>query len=104
MPKATKNDLIEAVVTATGVSKAEATRQVGLVIDCLAGCIAQHGEITLVGFGTFVRRVRAPRSGRNPQTGETMKIGQTTSVGFRATPALKERVMVRKKGEKQRAA
>ena len=40
-------------------------------------------KITLPGFGSFEKIIRAPRVCRNPQTGETMKIGERAGVKFK---------------------
>ena len=47
-------------------------------------------SISLVGFGTFVVRKRAARTGRNPRTGETIKIKASKVPAFKAGKALKD--------------
>jgi DNA-binding protein HU-beta len=49
-------------------------------------------QVTLVGFGTFMVRDRAARSGRNPQTGETIQIKASKAPAFKAGKALKDAV------------
>jgi DNA-binding protein HU-beta len=46
--------------------------------------------VSLVGFGTFVVRKRAARSGRNPRTGQTIKIKASKVPAFKAGKALKD--------------
>jgi DNA-binding protein HU-beta len=46
----------------------------------------------LLGFGTFVVKARAARSGRNPRTGETIEIAASKVPGFKAGKGLKDAV------------
>ena len=47
-------------------------------------------SVSLVGFGTFVVRKRAARTGRNPRTGEQIKIKASKNPSFKAGKALKD--------------
>jgi DNA-binding protein HU-beta len=49
-------------------------------------------SVSLVGFGTFVVRKRAARTGRNPRTGDTIKIKASKVPAFKAGKALKDAV------------
>lgn len=52
-----------------------------------------EGEgVQLAGFGTFLIRERAERTGRNPQTGEEITIPASKQVTFKAAKALKDAV------------
>ena len=46
--------------------------------------------VTIVGFGTFSKKDRAARTGRNPATGEPMQIKASTTVSFKPSQALKD--------------
>lgn len=87
-----KGDLIEAVSTQAGLAKAEATRAVDAVLEVITGALKNGDTVALVGFGTFVVKARAARSGRNPRTGETIEIAATKTPGFKAGKALKDAV------------
>ncbi|MAX28190.1 MAG: DNA-binding protein HU [Thiotrichales bacterium] len=87
-----KADLIDAVAQDTDMSKASATRAVDSVIDNITGSLKSGDQVTLVGFGTFMVRDRAARSGRNPQTGETIQIKASKAPAFKAGKALKDAV------------
>jgi len=101
-----KSELIEALLKKTDLNK----RQVGDVLNALfststdkkqTGIIAAHvakGEkVTLTGFGTFERRARKARTGRNPQTGEALKIAAAKYPAFVAGKSFKDRVHTKKK-------
>jgi DNA-binding protein HU-beta len=87
-----KADLIDAVAQDTDMSKSSATRAVDSVIDTITGSLKSGDQVTLVGFGTFMVRDRAARSGRNPQTGETIQIKASKAPAFKAGKALKDAV------------
>lgn len=87
-----KKELVELVASETGLTKADADRAVKAVFDGITGALKKGLKVTLVGFGTFLTRKRAARTGRNPQTGDTVKIAARTVVGFKAGSALKDSV------------
>ena len=96
-----KSELIEALVNRTDLSK----RQAGDVISALFSTsedkkkigiitaeVAKGKKVSLTGFGSFERRARKARKGRNPQTGETLKIAAAKYPAFVAGKAFKDRV------------
>jgi DNA-binding protein HU-beta len=85
----TKQDLVEAVAKATGLSKRGAAGAVEATIEGIAKGIRKDKRLALSGFGTFTVRRRKARTGRNPRTGEEITIGASKTVGFKAAPALK---------------
>jgi DNA-binding protein HU-beta len=87
-----KAELIDAVSTKTGLQKAEATRAVDAVFDALTGALKSGDSVSLLGFGTFVVKARAARTGRNPRTNEPIEIPATKVPGFKAGKALKDAV------------
>ena len=87
-----KVELVEAVATATGLTKADSARAVDATFAAITGALAKGDKVPLVGFGTFGVSKRAAREGRNPRTGETVKIAARNAVTFKAGSALKESV------------
>jgi DNA-binding protein HU-beta len=87
-----KAELIDAVVSQSGLAKPEATRAVDAVFDAVTAALKSNDAVSLVGFGTFAVKARAARSGRNPRTGETIQIAATKVPGFKAGKALKDAV------------
>ena len=87
-----KAELIDAVSTKTGLQKAEATRAVDAVFDAVTGALKAGDSVALLGFGTFVVKARAARTGRNPRTNEPIVIPGTKGAGFKAGKALKDAV------------
>jgi len=87
-----KTELIETVAEGADISKAAATRAVDTVIESISGTLAKGEQVTLVGFGTFLVRERAARTGRNPQTGAPIEIKAAKVPAFKAGKALKDAV------------
>jgi DNA-binding protein HU-beta len=87
-----KTELVDAVADAANLSKADAGRAVDAVVDSITDALKAGDTVTLVGFGTFLVRARAARTGRNPQTGATIEIKAANAPAFKAGKALKDAV------------
>ncbi len=85
-----KEDLIEALTSSAGLTKADAGRVVDSVIDTITKALSKGEEVRLAGFGAFVVTKRAASTGRNPRTGETIQIPASKNPKFRAAKALKD--------------
>ncbi len=92
-----RKELIDALATKTGNSKADADRNVGALIDIITATLKKGDSVALVGFGTFEVRKRAARTGRNPATGEALKIKASKAPAFKAGAPLKAAVNGTKK-------
>jgi DNA-binding protein HU-beta len=94
----TKTELIEEVARRTGLSKAAARRTVEALFSTapregiIANAVAKGDRVQITGFGTFERRRRKKRIGRNPQTGAEIAIPGGSYPAFAAGKSLKERV------------
>lgn len=87
-----RKELIDALATKTGSSKADADRNVAALIDIITATLKKGESVALVGFGTFEVRKRAARAGRNPATGEALKIKASKAPAFKAGAPLKAAV------------
>jgi DNA-binding protein HU-beta len=85
-----KAELINAIADHADLSKADAGRALDAVTDQIKRALKKGDDVSLVGFGTFVVRKRAARSGRNPRTGQTIKIKASKVPAFKAGKALKD--------------
>ncbi len=90
-------ELVENVAKATGQPKSEVTRTLSALIYSITGALAKGDKVTLVGFGTFERRNRKARTGRNPRTLAPLKIAAARVPAFRAGKELKDIVNGRAK-------
>ena len=78
-----KGDLINAMASSAGISKAEAYRALNAFIDNTSTALKSGSRVSLVGFGSWSVAHRAARTGRNPQTGATIQIPARKVVKFR---------------------
>ncbi len=87
-----KSDIISAVAEQAGLSKADTGRAVDAMLDAITAALKSGEAVNFVGFGSFVARPRAARTGLNPQTKEPLQIPATTVPAFKAGKALKDAV------------
>ena len=87
-----KSELIDVVAEAAGLSRPDATKATEAVLDSIVDALSKGDQVSLSGFGTFLVRARAARTGRNPQTGETIQIKASNSPAFKAGKAFKDAV------------
>jgi DNA-binding protein HU-beta len=79
-----KAELIEAMASEAGLSKADAKKALDGFINATSSALKKGDRISLVGFGSFSVSKRAARTGRNPQTGKEIKIAAKNVVRFKA--------------------
>ncbi len=87
-----KGELVDAIASKASLTKKDAEAVLSHALDTIMETVASGDKVTLVGFGTFEKRDRQARDGRNPSTGETLKIPATTVPAFSAGKAFKEKV------------
>lgn len=86
-----KSDLIAMIAETAGFTKKDAEKALDATISSITKAV-NGGKLQLVGFGTFEKKTRKARTGRNPQTGAEIKIPATTVVSFKAGKTLKDSV------------
>jgi DNA-binding protein HU-beta len=87
-----KQELIDAVASATGKSKVATGETIDALIGAVTAALVRGEAVQLVGFGTFATGARAARVGRNPATGKEIQIAAAKTVKFTAGTAFKEAV------------
>ena len=87
-----KNDLVSAVSSSTGMSKADGAKAVEGVFDAISGALSSGGDVRIVGYGTFSVVNRKSTTGRNPRTGEAIQIPASKQPKFKAGKGLKDAV------------
>ena len=85
-----KEELIAEISKKAKVTKKAASDVLAATINVIQTSVKKGEKVTLVGFGTFERRSRAARTGRNPQTGATLKIAAKKVPAFSAGKKFKE--------------
>jgi DNA-binding protein HU-beta len=87
-----KAELIEAMASEAGLSKADAKKALDGFINATSGALQKGDKLSLVGFGTFSISERSARTGRNPQTGKEIQIAAKKVVKFKAGSELSNTV------------
>ena len=87
-----KSELIDAIASDSGLSKADAGRALDGFTAAITNALVAGETVSMVGFGTFSVKHRAARAGRNPRTGETIQIKASNNPSFKAGKALKDAV------------
>ena len=87
-----KAELVAILAEKADVTKKDAERVLGALVDTISESLKKGDKVQLVGFGTFEARKRAAREGKNPQTKATIKIPATTVPAFKVGKALKDAV------------
>ena len=87
-----KSELIDAIASGANLSKADAARALEATTSAISGALASGDSVAITGFGSFLVRARAARTGRNPQTGDAIQISASNVPAFKAGKLLKESV------------
>ena len=87
-----KAELIEIVANKTGTSKRQSEESLDYLVGAITKSVARGEKVTLVGFGTFQRRDRRARKGRDPRTGAEIDIPAKKVPAFTAGKQFKQAV------------
>ena len=87
-----KSDLVSAIADNSGLSKVDAARALEATTSAISSALASGDSVAITGFGSFIVRTRAARTGRNPQTGAAIQISASNAPAFKAGKLLKESV------------
>jgi DNA-binding protein HU-beta len=87
-----KSELVEAIASASDLSKADADRALNALLAVVQAAVAGGDKVTLPGFGTFAPVARAARTGMNPQTREPIQIAASKSAKFTVGSDFKKRI------------
>lgn len=78
-----KVDIVNAVVSRTGISRSKAEQAVETVFEALKQAMGRGQRIELRRFGVFSVKPRKTGIGRNPKTGEEVSIPPGKAVRFK---------------------
>lgn len=87
-----KQELISEVAQKTGLSKAAIMSVTDTIITTIEKSLKKGNDVQLVGFGTWKKKKRAARKGRNPKTGALINIPAKNVPVFSAGKKLKDAV------------
>lgn len=90
--RVTRAELCEKLHETMGLSRAECSRLVELVLAEICDALSRGENVKLSAFGTFLLRDKALRQGRNPRTGDAVPIRPRRVLSFRASQELRARI------------
>jgi integration host factor subunit beta len=88
----TKAELVTQVALKTELTKQQTAEVVDLLLQCIIEALQAGDKVELRGFGSFRRRDRRPRLGRNPKTGEVVAVSAQTVPFFKTGKMLQARL------------
>lgn len=87
-----KSDLIDILVDKSNLPRKKAESVVNLIFDQMTHALAEEQRIEIRGFGSFVAKQYAARTGRNPRTGASIDVPSKRLPLFKVGKELRERV------------
>lgn len=87
-----KNTLVTELTKRTKLARGEVAAVVDAMLVLVRDVVVKGQRVSLAGFGTFERRRRNPRVGRNPHTRAAVPIPARNLPSFRAAPAFRDAV------------
>ena len=98
MTTVTRADIAEKVCEEIGLSRKDSSDILDMVVDEIRNELASGNDVKISTFGSFLRRKKRERIGRNPKTGVEATITPRTVISFR--PSLGVKNAVNKAGKK----
>lgn len=87
-----KPDLAAYIANKADIPTEKAQDVLAAIIDQITLALSKGESVSLVGFGTFEKRTRTARTGKNPQTGAAIEIAASNTVGFKPGKALRDAI------------
>jgi integration host factor subunit alpha len=88
----TRAEIAEAINRQLGLSRSESLAMVETILQHMTTALERGENVKISGFGTFLLRDKAERTGRNPKTGVEVPITPRRVLTFRASQLLKDRI------------
>ncbi|UWQ34593.1 HU family DNA-binding protein [Leisingera sp. M527] len=88
--KLTKKDLIRVIAENQDRTQEDVSATLEAILEQITQAAKSGQEVSLHGFGSFTRKDRPARPGRNPKTGESLQIAASSGLSFKAHKAVKD--------------
>ena len=88
----TKQNIVDAVSDATGLTKVETEAVMNGVMTTIIEALATNNRVELRGFGTFGVKHRMPKKARNPGTGDPIYLPERFVPTFKPSKMMRLRV------------
>ena len=89
-----KSQLVDSIAKKSGLTIKDSAAAVNAFLDSVKDALAKGETVTLIGFGNFLVRDRAARSGRNPRTGEVVQIPAVKVPAFKAIKGYRKQIIL----------
>jgi len=87
----TKAELAARIAAKVHLTNRQAEAAVSILSACIAEALRKGDKVELQGFGSFRRRIRSARQGRNPGTGGAVQVPSKKVPLFRSGKELREK-------------
>lgn len=87
-----KTELVASIAERSGLSKKDSEKALTATIESIVEAVKADEKVQLIGFGTFERRSRSARTGRDPRTNKPINIPACNVPAFKAGKAFKDEV------------
>jgi len=87
-----KSEIIERIAEEAEISKAAAGIAFRTMIEEIKAAVSQGDQVSIIGFGTFMRASYDAKMGINPRTREKIQIAARKAPKFKAGKAFKDLV------------
>ena len=87
-----KQDLVLQISNKIQISQKKADEALSQIMDSIIRSVSKGEKVTIAGFGTFKKKKRQGRKGRNPKTGEEIQIPPSDVPKFLAGKQFKQTV------------
>lgn len=87
-----KLQLVKRIAFDAELTQAQANAAVDALMSIIMESVVAGEKVQLTGFGTFERKERKARTGRNPTTGETVPIPEGVVPFFRPGTEFREKL------------
>jgi integration host factor subunit alpha len=95
----TKTDIIEDILTKTGLDKKTASEGLEFFIEIIKSNLGKGENVGFSGFGKFWVREKRARRGRNPKTGGELIIAPRRVIHFTLSKTLKTKLLGHEKNK-----
>ena len=93
-----KSELIDAVTDRLAVDRKTVTSAVDVLLETVTRAVAKGERVVLTGFGSFEKKDKPARTGRNPATGAAIKLKKTS------VPRVQGRRRLQRRGQRRQEA
>ena len=88
----TKEKIIDSIYNQVGLSKNQARRVAGSILEIIKQTLEKEESLLISGFGKFVVKDKAARRGRNPQTKKDLQLRARRVIAFRTSGVLRKKI------------